>query len=492
MRSSLLTCFLALTILLLFPGCMGIGKKDFLIKKPNFLIILVDDLGKEWISITGADSIQTPFIDKLAETGIAFENAYSMPQCTPSRVALLTGTYPFRNGWINHYDVPRWGHGARFDPERNVTFANVLHEAGYKTCAAGKWQINDFRLEPEAMAQAGFDDYCMWTGGEGGNEKLSSERYWDPYIHTREGSRIYKDQFGPDVFTDFIIRFMQENMEHPMLIYYPMVLTHTPFVHTPLEPGASTSMEKHKAMVRYTDHLVGRLVKALDDLGIREETYLFFTTDNGTTGDVIGFRNGIPTRGGKTFLSENGVNAPFILNAPGVIEMGKVSKALVDFTDLFPTMLHLAGIPNDPEIPMDGHSFVPVIESVGSGDRNWILAMGSHPGRIGKDGMIKNWYPFRDRVLRDMRYKVYLDTLKQIQRIFDLQEDPREKVNLVSKPGMAEVLDRFDKYVKDLPDEDRHPDYLKLDTSIYDVPPEYLEQVHRRLMGKNNMSPPVR
>ena len=98
----------------------------------------------------------------------------------------------------------------------------------------------------------------------------------------------------------------------------------------------------------------------------------------------------------------------------------------------------------------------------------------------------------RDRVLRDMRYKVYLDTLKQIHRIFDLQEDPREKVNLVSKPGMAEVLDRFEKYVKDLPDEDRHPDYLKLDTSIYDVPPEYLEQAHRRLMGKNNMSPPVK
>ncbi|RLD70022.1 MAG: N-acetylgalactosamine 6-sulfate sulfatase [Bacteroidetes bacterium] len=492
MKAVIYICFYAFMGMLTIPGCHSPGVEKIPNESPSFIIILVDDLGKEWISSTGADSIQTPFIDKLAKMGVSFDNAYSMPQCTPSRVALLTGTYPYHNGWINHFDVPRWGHGARFDPERNQTFARVLREAGYKTCAAGKWQINDFRLEPDAMEEAGFDAFCMWTGGEGGNEKVSEHRYWDPYIHTKEGSRVYKGKFGPDIFTNFIIRFMQKNRDSPMLIYYPMVLTHTPFVHTPLEPTASTPMEKHKAMVRYTDHLVGRLVMAMEDLGIRENSYLIFTTDNGTAGSVIGSRNGILIRGGKTFLTENGVNAPFIVNAPGHVKSGTVSGALVDFTDVFPTLVHLAGIPIDEEIPLDGHSFAPALMSDVHTGRSSILAMGSHPGRIGDDGMIRNWYPFRDRVLRDKRYKVYVDTLKQIHRLYDLLKDPQEKENLIGESDMEEILGSFEKVVKELPDEDRHPDYKRLDSSYYNVPPEYLERSHKKLLGRSNMSAPVK
>jgi len=475
----------------MITGCNQGSEKEKESIRPNFLFILVDDLGKEWISVTGADSIITPAIDWLASTGMEFQNAYSMPQCTPSRVALLTGTYPYTNGWINHFDVPRWGHGARFDPERNRTFAQVLREAGYKTCAAGKWQISDFRLEPEAMVHAGFDEYCMWTGGEGGNEEISNERYWDPYIHTREGSKVWKGRFGPDVFADFIIEFMNEHKEDPMLIYYPMVLTHGPLVHTPREPGASTKMEKHQAMTRYTDHIVDRLVKELDKLGIRENTYLFFTTDNGTAGSIIGSRNGIPTRGGKTYLSENGVNAPFIVNAPGLVAEGEGVDALIDFTDVFPTLCELAGIPGEDLTEVEGSSFASVLNSTGEGTRDWILAMGSHSGSVGEDGMIKNWYCFRDRAIREKRYKVYVDTLKQIHRLFDLQTDPMEQENLVEDPQMSDILDRFRQVIEELPDQDNHPDYTRLDTSYYDVPVEYLIKSHRRSIGRSNMSPPV-
>jgi len=161
-----------------------------LASKPNIIFIMVDDLGKEWINCYGGDDIETPNLDALAKTGLKFNNAWSMPQCTPSRATLLTGQYPWRTGWVNHWDVPRWGVGY-FDWEKYTTFATIMKTAGYKTAIAGKWQINDFRIEPEALKKHGFDDWCVWTGYEAQNPP-SGKRYWDPYIHTKEGSKTYK------------------------------------------------------------------------------------------------------------------------------------------------------------------------------------------------------------------------------------------------------------------------------------------------------------
>jgi arylsulfatase A-like enzyme len=192
----------SLTLAFLFTGIAlhvsGSGEQ------PNIILILADDLGKEWVSAYGAEDVQTPYIDELAETGMCFENAYVMPQCTPTRLSLLTGQYPYRHGWVNHWDVPRWGGGAHYDWNRNPSLARMIRNAGYATAVAGKWQINDFRVQPDAMVEVGFDEYCMWTGGEGGNAP-SNERYWNPYIHSKEGSRIFEDAYGPDVFTVFCL-----------------------------------------------------------------------------------------------------------------------------------------------------------------------------------------------------------------------------------------------------------------------------------------------
>ena len=94
--------------------------------QPNILFILLDDLGKEWVSGYDADDIETPNIDSLLNGGMQFTNVWSMPQCTPSRVTLMTGQYPFRHGWVNHYDVPRWGHGVNFDSNKNPSLARIL------------------------------------------------------------------------------------------------------------------------------------------------------------------------------------------------------------------------------------------------------------------------------------------------------------------------------------------------------------------------------
>lgn len=462
---------------ILCPAC---DQKKTIKKKPNILFIMLDDIGKEWISAYGAQDISTPNIDELARTGMRFENAYSMPQCTPSRITLLTGQYPWRHGWVNHYDVPRLGHGGRYDPILNPSFGRMIRDAGYATCAAGKWQINDFRLEPEAMVNAGFDEYCMWTGGENGGPSTAASqmRYWDPYIHTKEGSKTYNGQFGEDIFSDFIIDFMKKNKEKPMMIYYPMCLPHGPLTTTPAEPDAPKE-DQHEAMTRYTDIILKKLTDALDELKIRDNTIIVWTTDNGTGVGQIGRMNDRYVRGGKMHLTENGLNAPFIVNCPGIVPSGVVTDALVDFTDLLPTFCDLAGVEKDRNFTYDGHSFAPLIlgESTDS-DRDWIQGLGGRFAMLVND-KITSVHTFRDRVIRDKEYKAYVDTTGHIYEIIDFKNDPDEQNNLIdtNDPKIMVSLGKFQKVVDELPKKDASPIYHQLDTSYYDHPAEKLNKV---------------
>ncbi|PQV50199.1 arylsulfatase A-like enzyme [Jejuia pallidilutea] len=461
-------------------------KPSKIAKKPNFIFILVDDLGKEWFPSYGATEVNTPNIDALVTKSIKFNNVYSMPQCTPSRVALITGQYPYENGWVNHYDVPRWGHGANFDADKNPSFAKLLQEAGYKTCIAGKWQINDFRIEPNVMEKVGFDEFCVWTGFESGNAP-SGKRYWDPYIFTKEGSKTYEGKFGPDIFSDFIIDFINENKNNPFCVYYPMVLTHSPFVHTPLEPNVKTKYEKHLAMVRYTDFIIGKIIDNLKKSGVSDNTYLVFTTDNGTSPAIIGKREGKYIRGGKAYLSENGINAPFIVKTPD--DKHFETDALVDFTDILPTFLELAGIKSESELNLDGHSFAKVLnEEAPHTNRDYILSMGGLPGHINKEGWLVNAIQFRDRVLRNEQYKVYVDTLQKVHRLYDLKADPYEIENLIDDANLQSVVSEFQKKVNALPSLDNNPKYIKTKGLPTDVDLEFLNKAAERVKHrKNNM-----
>jgi arylsulfatase A-like enzyme len=429
--------------------------------KPNILFIMADDLGKEWISAYGADLIQTPHIDALAAGGMKFQNAYAMPQCTPSRVSLLTGKYPFRTGWVNHWDVPRWGVGSfdwRF--RENTTVATLLREQGYATAAAGKWQINDFRLQPMAMEHHGFDDWAMWTGYETG-VPASGRRYWNPYINTREGSATRRGAFGEDVFADFLIDFMRRHRDQPMFLYYPMVLPHIPLVGTPDNREAATRMDKHKAMVRYMDTIVGRLVAALDELHLRERTIIIFTTDNGSTTSITGSQRGREVRGAKQRETESGVSMPFIVNAPGLVPAGVVTDALTDFTDLLPTFVDLAGGVAPSDLTIDGVSIAPLLLGrAEDSSREWILSMGRGPARLDEQG-IRGADDFGPRVIRDKRYKVWVNTDKVIDQLYDMLQDPWEEHNLIDsdKPEHRTALAKFQAIVDAMPDEDARPLY---------------------------------
>ncbi|WP_339746611.1 sulfatase-like hydrolase/transferase [uncultured Rubinisphaera sp.] len=438
--------------------------------KPSILFIMVDDLGKEWISCYGAEGIETPAIDKLAATGMKFNNAWCMPQCTPTRVTLLTGQYPFRHGWINHWDVPRWGAGGHFDAKRNTTYANVLRDAGYTTCAAGKWQIDDFRVEPDAMNEAGFDDWCMWTGFESLNPP-SANRYWNAYINTKaEGSRTHKGKFGPDVYCDYLIDFIGKHKHKPMLLYYPMALTHGPLTTTPDNKDVKDQRRLFAGMVRYTDKLVGKLVSAIEDAGIRENTIIIFTTDNGTGGNS-NTRLGRVVQGGKAKMSEqNGTAMPFIVNCPGAVPSGVVTNALIDFTDILPTFAELGGGKLPMSRAVDGKSFAPLLlDKAEDGPRKGIMSMGGGPATL-RDGRVVPKLVYDDRVLREKRFKLWVDADRRPIKLFDLIADPWEEQNLIDSKDAAAMAarERLAAVALSFPEKDGAPIYDKTPPQKWD------------------------
>ncbi len=313
------------------------------------------------------------------------------------------------------------------------------------------------------MQKHGFDDWAMWTGAETGNE-ASDHRFIKPYINTPEGSKVYTGTFGPDVYTDHLINFMTKHKEEPMCLYYPMALVHRPWVATPDHPNAKTRNERHVAMVHYVDKMVGKLIKSLNDLGIRERTIVIFTTDNGTTGGRVGFtaiRNGVEVAGAKGELSEAGVCAPFIVNCPETVAAGVETDALTDFADLLPTLVELGGGKVPEDLIIDGTSIASVILGKNQdSERPWIMSLGGGQGKI-VDGRVVGAKVFGERVIRDKQYKVWVSKEKKITRLHDLKKDPWEKTNLLDSE-LAEhkaATQKFQAVVDSLPDQDATPFY---------------------------------
>ena len=246
-------------------------------------------------------------------------------------------------------------------------------------------------------------------------------------------------------------------------------------------------------MVRYTDEILGKLVKAIDNLGIRDNTIIFWTTDNGTSGNITGRLKGKSVRGGKTYLTENGVNQPFIVNWPGRVPAGVETDALVDFSDLLPTFADLGNASLPKDFHFDGKSFKDVILGYKTkSDRDWILTMGSLAARLDYK-RATNLHKFRDRALRDRKYKVFVDTLGQISHVYNLTIDAEEKENLINSNSkeIKTVLNKFKTIISNFPREDAQPNYTKLSHSIYDINPEALNEKAEKWRKRSNHAPLV-
>jgi arylsulfatase A-like enzyme len=362
----------------------------------------------------------TPNIDRLASEGLRFETFWVSSICTPTRCKLLTGRYAFRTGWVKHHDAPRYG-GQYFDWNREVTFARPVRDAGYKTVIGGKWQINDFRIHPDALDKHGFDEHCVWTGYESGNPP-SGNRYTDPYLITNGERQTHAGQYGPKIVNDFLIDFVGRHKEQPFLIYYPMMLAHGGPNSKPPEGffDAIDHLEEGAKMVPIADWLVGRLVKAVDDNGLADNTLILFTGDNGSGGGAAAWGRDREQNKAKGNSGNIGCHTPLIARWRGAIAPGLVTPALSDATDMLPTFVELANGKLPEGVTLDGHSIVPILKGKSQGKREWIYSQGGEKRKV-----------------RDQRYILHFDGT-----FFDLEADFFEEKDLSKSTDAATVAAR--------------------------------------------------
>jgi len=344
-------------------------------EKPNILFILVDDLGYSDVACYGNTLHETPNVDRLAKEGIRFTDAYAAcAVCSPTRASIQTGQYPIRFG------ITDWIPGARrlntpllekdtntMLPLEAVTLAEAVKEHGYKTAFVGKWHLND------TGHKTGFPEDQGYDVNIGGHHKGSPPGgYFAPFNNPRMKNKP-DDKYLTDRMGDEAVALINQYGQHPDESFYLMLAFYT--VHTPIQPKKALKAYYQKkleqdssshwknpgyaAMVHSMDENVGRVLEALEKQGLAEDTIVVFFSDNG--GLEICTSN-YPLSQGKGYYHEGGIRVPLIIRKPGQVEPGLETAVPAVSTDLFPTLLDLAGLPLRPDVHKDGESLKPVIE----------------------------------------------------------------------------------------------------------------------------------
>lgn len=378
--------------------------------RPNIVFILADDVGREVLGCYGGTSYRTPHLDRLAAEGAKLTHCYSMPVCHPTRVTLLTGRYP------RHLGSPKWGSFPTADETK--TFAHAVRNAGYATAIAGKWQICTMRNDLDHPARLGFDEWSVFGWHEG-------PRFHEPMIY--QNGKLRNDtegKYGPDLYVEFLLDFMKRKRDQPVLAFYSMALCHdvTDDIGKVVPYGSRGRYDNFKEMAEMMDTKVGQLLEGIDELGLRDNTLILFTTDNGTAGkskltavddsgkkfvyeNVVSKLHGEDIPGGKGQLTDWGTRVPTIAAWRGVIKPGQTWDDLVDFSDILPTFVEIAGGTLPGGVQLDGASFADRLLGKGKGHREWAYAEGK--GKF--FAKTRNW-------------KLYNDG-----RIFHTEADPFEK-----------------------------------------------------------------
>lgn len=374
-------------------------------RKPNIIFILSDDFGIDRVSAYGSDGFKTPQIDALAAKGIRFETCHSTPLCGPTRCLFNTGRYGFRTGGLRNQSWnARGGAGAKSHDEYPI--GKVMKQAGYATCSSGKW-----RQVGETPGDWGFDEWLT--------DPTAGGWYWQK-SYTQNGKLVEHDKevYCPDVAHDFAMDFVRRNRRNPFFLYYPTHLVHGPILRTP--DSAPDSKDLYADNVAYLDKSVGRVVAEIEKLGLRENTLIVFSGDNGTA-QRSGAIRGRQVNGAKGSMWEGGTRVPLIASWPGTTPQGKVLQDLVDFSDYHATFAELAGARLPSTLVFDGRSFAPQVRGERGNPRQWIYV------QLGR-----NWY------VKERAWK-----LNQSGELYDMEDAPfEEKLTPADSQDAAAVAAR--------------------------------------------------
>ena len=414
-------------------------------EKPNIVIILVDDLGNADLGYRGS-KIKTPNIDALAKEGVQLESFYGMPLCTPARAALMTGRYPMRTGLQTFVIFPGHRYGL---PTEETTLPQALKESGYTTAMVGKWHLGHAKKKYWPQNR-GFDHFYGNLVGE--VDYFTKDRGgiidWQ-----RNGTFLKEEGYHTTQIGDEAVKLIeQKDPNKPLFLYFAALAAHSPYQAPEGGIDAYKDIFKDKtkqiygAMITELDVQVGRIVKALEKKGIRDNTLIFFASDNG--GKLAGSVSAPGTgalktppasngkfRDGKASLYEGGVRVPAIVSWPGKIKPG-INNESLHMVDIMPTLLKLAGGHGDSKKPFDGKD---VWDSFAEGKPS------PH------EEILINVEVYRGSIIKGKWKLVKIAILPGKTELFDLSKDPYEKVNLAKKfpKVVADLEARLVSYAKE-------------------------------------------
>jgi arylsulfatase A-like enzyme len=419
------------------------GETDQKAARPNIVYFLVDDLGRADLGFSGSKDFRTPNIDKLAKGGAILDSFYVQPVCSPTRSCLMTGRYITHTGV---YSVVRpgaeWGL-----PLEERTLPQALREAGYTTAITGKWHLGEFKPDYQPTRR-GFDhQYGHYFGA------------LDYFKHVRDGKLDwYRDDkplteegYTTELVAKEACRLIREKpADKPLFLYVPFNGVHAPHQVPESYPAAYpdlTGVRKTMAgMVSAVDTGIGQIVAALEEKGLRDNTIILFSSDNGgpSPGKVT---MNTPLRAGKGTIYEGGIRVCAFANWPGHIPVATV-KEPIHAIDWYPTLLKLAGASPEQKLKPDGLDIWPVLTGGAKSPHDAILLMGTVPGkaaiRMGDWKLLRNPSEVDAEESDDKSAAAGLE-------LYNLAEDISEKNNLAtSNPEKVKELNtRLDELLKD-------------------------------------------
>ncbi|MDF7823544.1 sulfatase-like hydrolase/transferase [Pontiellaceae bacterium B12227] len=399
----------------LFVAAVSAGMVEAKDVRPNIVVVMADDMGWGDSGTYGHELIQTPNMDKLAAEGVKFMQCYSAcGVCSPSRSAILTGRTPYRNGVWRHLSGNHEAHLRASE----ITYPELLKGLGYETCHVGKWHLlSKQQFNVPEYPQPGDHGYDYWMYSQ--NNAIPSHKNPNNFVRNGEPVGELKGYSAPLV-ADEAIHWLKDIHDRSK----PFALS--VWFHEPHKPIAtdiqfSDLYKGHKnstymGNISQMDYALGQVMAALDEIGAAENTLIFFTSDNGPVKASGGTTGGL--RGGKRSDHEGGIRVPGLARWPGHIEPGTISDVPVVGTDIFSTVLDIAGLPLPTDRTIDGVSMVPAFAGKPV-DRKVPLFWRTHVSPAG------------DRVaLRTGDWKlVGNDTMTKFQ-LFEIQKDWKEENDL--------------------------------------------------------------